>query len=105
MMRASWRSSIQALGQSDTETSNAARATITLLRRAKTSCPADSTLTILKRNAPYSLILASEQTMNEESRAVPSMELRRRPELQPAAEQPQKPMVIGSSRCPLGKGL
>ena len=37
MTRASWRSSIQALGHSDTETSNAARATIALLRRARTS--------------------------------------------------------------------
>ena len=62
MIRASCRSSIQELGQSDTETSNAARATMRLLRRPSTSCPAVSILTILKRNSPNSVILESDRT-------------------------------------------
>jgi hypothetical protein len=36
--RAPWRNSIYATGQSDTDVSNAARATIKLLARARTSC-------------------------------------------------------------------
>jgi hypothetical protein len=36
--RAPWRNSICATGQSDTDVSNAARATIKLLARARTSC-------------------------------------------------------------------
>jgi hypothetical protein len=38
-----------------------------LLRRARTSCPAVSILTILKRKSPYSPILASEQKENSKS--------------------------------------
>ena len=49
-----------------------------LLRRARTSCPAVSILTILKRNSPCSFIVEEEQKKNDVSRSVPSMELRDR---------------------------
>jgi hypothetical protein len=56
--------SISATGQSDTDVSNAARATMKLLARARTSCPAVSsltTLTVLRqqiRSCPTGLVAA-----------------------------------------------
>ena len=46
-----------------------------LLRRARTSCPAVSILTTLKRNSPYSFIVKKNKKKNDVSRSVPSMEL------------------------------
>src|SRR5207244_4583923 len=53
--RAPWRNSIHALGQSETDVSTAARATMRLLARARSSWPACSTRTTLNVSSPHAI--------------------------------------------------